>query len=320
MRAIFRSVGLQSLLNPVLATLTVLALYGTARNIWPAEKQNGLVAVLLLASSAQFLIMAMTGYSMPAHLALNTIWLWLYSRPDRRVFYLAPIVGVLALGLHQPFFHALFAAPFLLRLLLQRKWQSVAVFAVIYLLGCGGWFYWWAHYKAHFTSSGMHAPFRLFNPWMGLIQSMNLWLVIAWSSLGLPLLAVIGFRRFFKLDPILQDAVLSCLLTFGFYFFFHLDQAHGWGYRYFHGVLGCLILVAVAGWNSFCGSVGADRAKIFLFSAVALSLLVQLPLRCFQAENFVRPFARSAAALCAMPVDLIAFDAREALLRRPDSQ
>ncbi len=46
MRAVFQSVGLQSLLNPFLAALTVLAVYGTARNIWPESKTNALVAII----------------------------------------------------------------------------------------------------------------------------------------------------------------------------------------------------------------------------------------------------------------------------------
>ena len=42
MRALFQSVYLQSFFNPFLAALTILALYGTVRNIWPNEKQNAL--------------------------------------------------------------------------------------------------------------------------------------------------------------------------------------------------------------------------------------------------------------------------------------
>ncbi|MBA2623319.1 MAG: hypothetical protein H0U88_06825, partial [Chthoniobacterales bacterium] len=106
MRTVFQSVQLQSLLNPFLAAVSIIALYGTARNLWPERKGNALVAVALLATSSQFLVMSMTSYAMPAHLALNTIWLWLYCRPDRRSFYLAPFLGVLAIGLHQPIVHA----------------------------------------------------------------------------------------------------------------------------------------------------------------------------------------------------------------------
>jgi hypothetical protein len=47
-------------------------------------------------------------------------------------------------------------------------------------------------------------------------------------------------------------------------------------------------------------------------TGIAASLLIQLPLRCFQAESFVRPYARTAAVLHAMPKDIVALDARDA--------
>ncbi len=311
MRAVFQSVGLQSMLNPFLAALTVLALYGTVRNIWPESKTNSLVAVGLLVSSSQFLLMSMTAYAMPAHLALNAIWLWLYSRPDRRAFYLAPFVGVLAIGLHQPIVHALFVLPFLIRLVRQQRWRSSLVFGVIYLAGCIGWCAWKMHFQPPATAAAS-TIFRLLNPRMAIIQPMNLLLLIGWSSLAAPLLFLLGAKQFFRVRPIVQDAMLSCALTFGFYFFFYLDQAHGWGYRYFHGVLACLIIVAVAGFNRLSILVGPRRAQTFVLLGIAASLLIQLPLRCFQAERFVRPYARTAALIHAMPRDIVALDARDA--------
>ena len=311
MRAVFQSVGLQSLLNPFLAALTVLAVYGTARNIWPESKTNALVAIGLLVSSSQFLVMSMTSYSMPAHLALNAIWLWLYSRPDRGWFYLAPLVGVLAIGLHQPIVHALFALPFLLRLVLQRRWRAVLIFAPIYLAGCALWFAWQARYQVG-GNAGIGSFFKILNPRMPIIQSMNLLLIIGWASLATPLLTVLGASQFFKVRPIIQDSILSCLLTFGFYFFFYLDQAHGWGYRYFHGAIVCFLIVAVAGFNRLSNLVGQHRATKFVLVAIAASLLIQFPLRCFEAERFVRPYARTAAAIHAIPKDIVAFDWRDA--------
>jgi hypothetical protein len=337
-------------LNPFLAAITVLALYGTARNIWPNERQHALLAALLLAVAAQFLLMSMTAYSMPAHLALNTLWLWLYTRPDLRRFYLAPFAGVLAICLHQPIVHALFVAPFLIRLVLERRWPVVISFGLIYLLGCAVWYTWRLHYLPP-SADAAGSIFRLFNPKMIVIQPMDLLLVIGWSCLATPLLAVLGFRRIFRRlnvtgfvgassrevrdshlllleqDPpsrrpevgiqskqrtILRDAALSCLLTFGFYYFFCLDQGHGWGYRHFHGTLSCLVLVAVAGWNWLSQAIGQRRALIFLGSGIVFSLLVQLPLRCFQAESFVRPFARAAAVFHAIPQDMVAFEGRDA--------
>ena len=307
MRALFQGVYLQSLLNPSLAVISILALYGTVRNIWPNERQNALVAVLLLAGSAQFLVMAMTAYSMPAHLALNTVWLWLYSRADRRRFYLAPLVGILAIGLHQPIVHALFVAPFLFRLVVQRKWRAVWIYGLIYLLGCAVWYAWRMHYLPPAAGSAT-SVFRLFNPKMIVIQPMDLLLVLGWSCLATPLLAVLGFARIFRERPIIRDAAVSCLLTFGFYYFFYLDQGHGWGYRYFHGTLSCLILVAVAGWKALIEKAGECRARNFLFVAMAVSLFIALPLRCYQAESFTRPYARAAETVHSMNAMVVGID------------
>ncbi len=318
MRAVLQSVHLQSLLNPLLAALTILALYGTARNLWPNDQENALVAILLLAVSAQFLCMAMTGYAMPAHLALNMVWLWLYSRPDRRRFYLAPVVGVMAIGLHQPIVHALFAAPFLWRLVWARKWRAVLIFGFIYSLGCGVWFAWRVHY-APATNLPIQTFFRLLNPRMSIVQPMDLLLVIGWSGLATPLLAALGFGCVFRsrrslgkapnaAELILRDAAFSSLLTFGFYYFFYLDQGHGWGYRYFHGSLGCLILVATSGWAALVEKAGHRNARHFLLAGLAASLLIVLPLRCYQVETFVRPFARASAAIHALNLNVVGVD------------
>jgi hypothetical protein len=313
MRAVFQSVGLQSIFNPFLAAITIFALYATVRNIWPESKTNAVIAIGILASSSQFLLMSMTGYSMPAHLALNTIWLWLYSRPDRRMFYVAPLVGALAIGLHEPIVHALFVLPFLLRLVWQRRWTHVVFFGTVYLAACICWYKWKFHYMPPSAPNGHGASiFRLANPRMAIIQPMNLLLVIGWASLATPLLAVFGLSRFRKANPMVQDSVASCILTFAFYYFFYLDQAHGWGYRYFYGALSCLVIVAVAGFSKFAETTGFTIALRFALVGITASLFVQLPLRCIQAEQFVRPFARSASVIHAMPTDFVALDARDA--------
>ena len=309
LRACLQIFGLQSLLNPLLAAATIIALCATARNIWP--EANAAVAALLLATTPQFLFMSMTAYAMPAHLALNTVWLCLYSRRIGPAFYLAPVVGVFALGLHQPVPHALFVAPFLVRMVRDRRCRAIFIYGGIYFVGCLAWQRW----RAHFTSpmpGGVSSVFRLWNPRMAIVQPMNLLLIIGWASLATPLLAALGFARFRRLPPLLQDCALSCALTFGFYYFFYLDQAHGWGYRYFHGTLSCLILVAVAGYRSLAEIIGPRRAKQFLVAGAVTSVLLLLPLRAWQAESFVRPFARTAATMRALPVEIVAFDPRDA--------
>ncbi len=161
LRAIFMSVGLEWLTNPFLAALSLLALAALTRKLWPEDPWKPLLAVALLAASPQFLVMSMTSYAMPAHLALNLIWLWLYADRTKRRFWLAPLVGVAALGLHQPFFHALFATPFLVRLAFTRRWRATFWYAAVYLLGITCWYAWWKHFL---SAAFRHFPERLRSP------------------------------------------------------------------------------------------------------------------------------------------------------------
>ena len=153
------SVEMQSLVNPLCAALSVCLMAAVARQIWPNDKVKPLLAAGLLAASSQFLVMSMTAYAMPAHLALNLLWLWLYLAPQKRRFWLAPLVGVAALGLHQPFFHALFVTPFLARLVWERRWKTSCYFALVYLAGIACWYAWWQHFIPSF--SGGSSPQRL---------------------------------------------------------------------------------------------------------------------------------------------------------------
>ena len=145
---------------------------------------------------------------------------------------------------------------------------------------------------------------------MLVIQPMDLLLLIGWSACATPLLAFLGLGRFWRERPIICDAALSCLLTFGFYYFFYLDQGHGWGYRYFHGTLSCLILVAVAGWKTLVEKAGEERAWTFVLIGTAASIFVALPLRCMEAESFIRPFANASEDLHSMNVTVVGIDPR----------
>ena len=305
-RATLMPLGLEWLTNPVFAAVSVLAIAGIARRIWPDDPRKSFLAAALLAASSQFLVMSMTAYAMPAHLALNLVWLWLYSDPRRRCLWLAPFVGVAALGLHQPFFHALFVAPFLVRLVLDRRWKAVFLFALIYSVGIVCWFLWWRHFQPNFTGAGSKGTFGFYHTTVT-IQFMYLALLLGWLAFPLALLLPLGFARIREAPPLLRDAAASCLFTFGFYIFVRLDQAHGWGDRYFHGALGCLILMAVAGWDSLSAKLGTRSAATFVGAGVAAALLLQLPLRCFQAEEFVRPYARAGDVFHHIDADLVVF-------------
>src|SRR5205085_4993643 len=109
----------------------------------PERPQAALLGAVLLATSTQLLVTAMTPYSMTAHLALNMAWLWLFMRGDRKSDLAALGVAFVACGLHQVVFHPLFAAAFILELWLARRWGRALKFTLAYsAIGLFWLFYW----------------------------------------------------------------------------------------------------------------------------------------------------------------------------------
>jgi hypothetical protein len=296
-RALFRVLGGESLTNPVLAALTLLVLAGVGRRLWPERPQPWLLAVLFLATSSQFLLTSMSWYSMPAHLLLNLVWLWLYLRNDTLSLAAAPLVGVLALGLHNPFPHALFAAPFLVRALRRHRFAWLSYAAVVYGAGALVW-YAWLHsstgYLAAAGGQGLLSAFMLPGARELASQALHLSLVLSWQPPVVVIFALVALWHHRRLSETERDVAGGLLLTAGFYLFVSFfAQGHGWGYRYIYSALGNLIMLSAAGAEMLRGSVGRVTINRLVGLSTAVALLVQLPLRALQAERFVRPFARA---------------------------
>jgi len=302
----FLALGVESLTGPALAGMSLVFIAALARRLWPQESLAPFIAVVLLFSSTQFLITSMTSYAYPAHLCFNLAWLYFYCRGDRLGYLVTPWIGFFALGLHNPFVHALFVAPFLLALVWQRNWRLTLYFGLVYSAGCILWYLWWTRLVV-LKGSDMSA-FRVPGLYQLIIQPMNLSMLFAWQSLGLTVLALLSFLYWKDLTPFLKNLASGCLLTFGFFFFFYLDQVLGWGYRFFYGVLGNLVLLAVAGWFYLKESLGLRKAWGFFVLGTALAVLVQFPLRCLQVESFIRPFARSAQYIQSLPYSFVIID------------
>lgn len=301
LRAIFLAAGAEWLANPVLAAVSVLLLALVARRLWPGEARRPWLAIAFLALGSQFLIMSMTAYAMPAHLAVNLLWFWLYLRDDRASLALLPLVGVIALGLHNPFPHALFVAPFLLRMLQRKRFAALAWIGAIYLAGAA---FWLARLRAGGTAAGGGSFIALFEvpgTIMMYVQGMSLALTFTWQTPVAALCVLVALLGWRDLDEHVRDLALGLCATFGFYFFFASHQGHGWGYRYLYGVLGNLALVAAAGVPLLARAAGARVAGRLVAASLLVSLLVQLPLRSMQAERFVRPFAAASAWVQSRP-------------------
>jgi len=307
LKAPFVLAGLGVLLNPLLTAATVLAMAVVARRLWPDERLRPWVAIAALVTSSQFILVSGTGYSMPAHLLLNLVWLWLYLRGDPRSWAGALAVGVLALGLHNPFPHALFVAPFMLRLLRDRRWGRLASAAIVYCADAALLMVWMkmVHPLAGEGGPGVLSVFRFPDVGALWLQLVHLTLLFAWQAPLVGALAIVGYVRARRTEPVLADLGLGVIVTLVFYAFFPLTQGHGWGYRYAHQILGNVFLLAAAGVPVLLGAMGARMGRALLVTSCAIALVVQLPLRLGQTESFVRPFAAGHAMIEQQHADVV---------------
>jgi hypothetical protein len=307
LKAPFVLLGAGVLLNPLLTAGSALAMWAVARRLWPDEGLRPWVAIAVLVTSSQFILVSGTGYSMPAHLFLNLLWLWLYLRGDARSWAAALAVGVVALGLHNPFPHALFVAPFMLRLLRERRWGRLASAAVVYVADAALLMVWMrmVHPLAGAGGPGVLSVFKLPDFAALWLQLVHLTLLFSWHAPLVGALAIVGWVRARRSEPALADLGLGVMLTLAFYAFFPLTQGHGWGYRYAHQILGSIALLAAAGVPVLMGAVGARPARLLLVGSCAVALVVQLPLRLMQTERFVRPFAAGHALIHRQRADVV---------------
>ncbi len=142
-RAVFVLLDAPAWEGVVLAGVAMIAVFGVARRLWPDRPDAAVVGIVLLVCSSQFLITAMTPYAMTAHLAFNMVWLWLFLRDTRASHVMAAGVGFVACGLHQVVFHPLFAAPFVVSLVMARRWKLATYYGAVYgLIGLFWILYW----------------------------------------------------------------------------------------------------------------------------------------------------------------------------------
>lgn len=305
-KAPFTALGAGGLLNPLLGGATIVMLASVARQLWPGERLQPWVAVGLLATSAEFIVTSGSQYSMPAHLFLNVLWLWLYLRDDARSWAAALVVGALALGLHNPFPHALFVAPFLIRLARQGRWRRIAAAALVY--GCASLLWlWWLRTAP--TPNG--PPTSMLSVWarptgpMLWLQGVSLSLLFTWQAPVFGVLVIAALLQTRRLTAPLQDLAWGVFITLFCYLCFPFTQGHGWGDRYVYQVLGNLALLGAAGAPVLLRSVGGRRTAWLMAGSIAIALLIELPVRMVNAERFSRPFAATADYVHSLPYDLV---------------
>jgi hypothetical protein len=327
LRALFDSIGIASLTSPVLAGLAVIALVGIARRLWPDRPDAALVSGILLATSPQFLLMAMTPYAMTGHLALNLVWLWLFLRDRPSSHVGAAAVGFLACGLHQLVFHPLFVAPFLLQLLLERRWRLGFFYVIAYaLIGLFWVLYWRLVLDAHGIAAPAGSSADVGAGFLAVriaellgnfgaenldVMAKNLVRFVAWQNALLLPLAALGVAAAWRTGGALRSLLIGMVLTAGAILVLLPYQGHGWGYRYFHGLLGGASLVAAQGWIVMAGLAEQPQRRAAwsaLGLSAAFSLLVMLPLRGYEAHRFIAPYASAMAAIERKQADIVIVD------------
>jgi hypothetical protein len=323
LRALMATVHGEAWTGPLLAGISALATYRIARRLWPERPDAAAVAVILLATSPQVLVTAMTPYSMTAHLALNLVWLSLFLRNDRAGHLGAVSVGFLACGLHQVVFHPLFVGPFVLQLLGRRRWGLVLFYVLAYgMIGAFWVEYWglalaWSDVASEIAVQAGPGLFleRVLEilRWPSLeavdLMAKNLLRFVAWQNpLALPLavLAGVAIRR---AEGITRPLLAGVLVTAGAAFLLMPYQGHGWGYRYLHGAIGSLCLLAARGWIGVTCDAASRRAALpVLAAATIFSAAILLPGRLHQVARFVWPYADAVEAIRRAPADVVVVD------------
>ncbi len=311
---LFGKAGIDWALSPFLAGASILLLAALARRAFPErETLVANIAILLLASSPQFLAMALTKFAWTAHLAGTLLWVWLFTHPRRTWFLLTPLLGALLIGLHQPHVHPLVAAPFVLRLMRDRRWKDFSWFAVCYVIGACAWY----QVYALLRPAGLPSGSDLHN----LLPGQSSWLISAFLSLifatfhAITLLAWICpvmalflavFILTWKQQPVfVRDGLWAVALTFCFYLSFPHPQGNGWGFRYLHSAYGLLALAAAGGALALCREGWSAQMSRALLASLAFSLLVQIPYRAYEIRTLVRPLALTWNYISTRPTDFV---------------
>jgi len=307
LRTPFQILGVACILNPLLAASSIIVLAGVCRNLWPGNPARMWIAVIILATCSQFLVMSMTAYSMPAQLFVNLLWLYFYTARTRTASLLVPWVGFFAIGVHHPHVHLLFVAPFFIRLIIEKKLRKASYWGLVYGAGILSWIGWMTISRNGIEAPGVNTlAFFGIPPLIQVItQLANLNLFLSWQPIILVLLIYLFLSDWSKASPLFRDLAWGVLLTVLFYFFFLENQGHGWGYRYCHAVLGNFALMSVVGFYRMIDLLGARTSNALMSLSILLALFIQLPARSWQARSFVVPFYKSATLLASRSEEIV---------------
>lgn len=320
-RAVFVWLGDGDLAAPVTLGVGLLALWDVARRLFPDRADARAVVMVMALTSTQLVATAMTPYAMTSHFALNMLWLALVLRERRWASIAAGLVLVLACGLHQWHFPILFAGPFILWLLWRRRWRAALIQIGALGLGVLVWAKLWPMLLERLLGppqggEARGAPdvdekvaslFGRLSRWQPLL---NLARLTAWNNALLLPLSALALGRlprsvagWLREPPIVLPLFGLMIVGIGT----ALYQGYGWGFRYMHGSLGGLCLLAGYGWTVLAPDGRRSLRIVWLASIVSLVAAGWLLVT---TERHVRPYARTLAAMQASDADVVLVDLR----------
>ena len=308
----FSLAGVPWACNPLLASLALVLIGHLAARLTAAPEARGWAMLLALASPA-FTAMAMTYFSMTAHLLLNLVFACLLLEKSARRLLLAGFVGSVALVLHNPLPHSLFALPWIAWLALQPdRYRALTLLAAGYaplalVLGLG-WPLLLSEIQGHplhgilpAGDNPLHRLLNFFWAWhvkmrtalagpgdavlsMRLAELVRLW---SWAVPGLLLLAGAGWW-IGRGDRRLRLLGLSFACTALGYLAIAFTQGYGWGARYLHSAWGCLPILAAVALAATAGTPARQRLRVYVAALAVLSLAFGTLLRAVQIDDYVQ--------------------------------
>lgn len=280
------------LCNALISGLAIYLIYWITKEITSNLRAAGWAMLFALASGA-FVANGLSYYSMQAHLAANLLFAALLIRPSQYAALGAGLVGSLALILHNPVPHALFAVPWIAATAMQRnRRQYLPPLILGYLPGLAVGLE-WLTFRSDIGSGSqelatLNAVSQGVFSWpdavsmnMRVAALVKMWI---WAVPCLFLFGLCGFARY-RADLRVRLLASSAALTFVGYLFVKFDQGHGWGYRYFQSAWG--VVPILAGCAMTERSAANTRLVTFAGATAILSLLIIVPFQLTQIERFI---------------------------------
>jgi hypothetical protein len=289
--ALFQVLNTPWLCNALLSGLSIFLIFWITKEI-TGERTAGGWAILFTLASGAFVAEGISYYSMQAHLTANLLYVALLIKPCGYRALCAGLVGSLALILHNPVPHALFAVPWIAAMAMQRDQRRFLPPLIVgYLPGVAIGLTWLV-FRFEIGSGGHGVAVMqgivsgvfawpnaaLLNSRVAALVKMGVWAMPCLFAFALLACAHLA-------DPRVRLLASSAILTFVAYLFVSFDQGHGWGYRYFHSAWGVVPILA--------GCAMADRlqpsARLLSFAGAAaiLSVLVLVPFQLNQIDRFI---------------------------------